>query len=169
MFYFSLIDAILCYQCSDAKAEGTCRHDNSGLLSDNQGIQNRTNITDTEFNTEFTYLKNCTKSWGEQCLIENIREAGSGKVMSFIRGCTNGKVFSLNDFPNRTIVSDNQTTCAYRPESGKVVVCLTICKTDLCNGPQPPLHDGASSNHFCSLLAILMLLLVNKVNCFSES
>ena len=80
--------------------------------------------------------------------------AGTGQMLSFMRGCTDGKVFSLIDFPNRTIVPDNQTTCAFRPGSGKVVVCLTTCRTDFCNGPQPFTEAGAVG---CSLSLVLVV------------
>nr|XP_022333239.1 uncharacterized protein LOC111130454 [Crassostrea virginica] len=151
---FVISEATLCYQCSDAKSDGGCRNDIQGLLSDRHRFQNSTNITITDLNSKFTFLKNCSTAWGEQCLIENIRQAGTGQMLSFMRGCTNGKVFSLTDFPNRTIVPDNQTTCAFRPGSGKVVVCLTTCRTDFCNGPQPFTEAGSAG---CSLSLVLVV------------
>ncbi|XP_048754209.2 uncharacterized protein LOC125665552 [Ostrea edulis] len=157
----SISDAIICYQCADAKDNGKCKEEIDVQLSEYQRFQNMTDLTDTKFPSTFKYLKNCTQNWGDRCLIEKIHEAGTGTLMSFIRGCTDGKVFSLSDYPNRTIVADNQTTCAYRPGSGKIVVCLTTCKTDLCNGPQPPLHDEASTNRVYFLLTITMLIITS--------
>lgn len=86
--------------------------------------------------------------------------SGTGQPFSFIRGCTDGKIFSLTDFPNRTIVSDNQTTCAFRPGSGKVVVCLTMCKTDFCNGPLPDMNNGGITSSLSPVLFIPLLLAV---------
>lgn len=86
--------------------------------------------------------------------------SGTGQLFSFIRGCTDGKIFSLTDFPNRTIVSDNQTTCAFRPGSGKVVVCLTMCKTDFCNGPLPDMNNGGITSSLSPVLFIPLLLAV---------
>lgn len=69
-------DATICYQCSDAKAGGRCKHDVHGMLADRRRLLNMTDVKNTEYNSKFTYLKNCVNAWGEQCLIEDIREAG---------------------------------------------------------------------------------------------
>lgn len=153
-------DATICYQCSDAKSGGMCKHDVQGMLADRTRLLNMSDVENSDYNSKFTYLKNCVNAWGEYCLIENIREAGTGQLFSFIRGCTDGKIFSLTDFPNRTIVSDNQTTCAFRPGSGKVVVCLTMCKTDFCNGPLPDMNNGGITSSLSPVLFIPLLLAV---------
>lgn len=69
-------DATICYQCSDAKAGGMCKHDVQGMLADRTRLLNMTEVENTDYNSKFTYLKNCVNAWGEHCLIENIREAG---------------------------------------------------------------------------------------------
>lgn len=79
VFTFFLSEATLCYQCSDAKSDGGCRNDVQGLLRDRHRFQNSTNITIADLNSKFTFLKNCSIAWGEQCLIENIRQAGKKK------------------------------------------------------------------------------------------
>ncbi|XP_061188774.1 uncharacterized protein LOC133196945 [Saccostrea echinata] len=155
----SFTGAILCYWCSDLNAEGYCKNDIEVLT----------------INNSWRYpnlFKSCAKhDWGDQCSIETVREAGSGKIKSFFRGCTDGKVFSFGDFPERTVVPDNQTTCAYRPGDGKVVVCLTVCKSRFCNGPQhidpkyDVLHNGASINLICYLLNIMMFFVNIVHNC----
>ena len=82
LIWFSLLfpEATLCYQCSDAKSDGGCRNDVQGLLSDRHRFINSTNITIADLNSKFTFLKNCSTAWGEQCLIENIRQAGKKKI-----------------------------------------------------------------------------------------
>lgn len=69
-------DATICYQCSDAKSGGMCKHDVQGMLADRTRLLNMTEVENTDYNSKFTYLKNCVNAWGEHCLIENIREAG---------------------------------------------------------------------------------------------
>ena len=72
-----LTEATLCYQCSDAKSNGDCARDIDGLLEDRQRYFQETNITTAHFSSKFTFLKNCSGLWGEYCLFEHIREAGT--------------------------------------------------------------------------------------------
>nr|XP_022328675.1 uncharacterized protein LOC111127736 [Crassostrea virginica] len=137
-------EATLCYQCSDAKSNGDCARDIDGLLEDRQRYFQETNITTAHFSSKFTFLKNCSGLWGEYCLFEHIREAGSGKLMSFVRGCT-----SIPGIP------DNQTFCKFQSEN-KIIVCSATCGEDFCNGPQPA---GSAKCLLSYVLALMMFTL----------
>ncbi|KAL3862762.1 hypothetical protein ACJMK2_008710 [Sinanodonta woodiana] len=55
-----------------------------------------------------------------------------GDDQAYIRDCSDGLTVSFNLTKFCKLLPDNQTTCAY---SNNQLVCITLCKTDLCNGP----------------------------------
>lgn len=100
------------------------------------------------------YVKNCTEYGkdqnGEQspvyCMIASIQERGN--VRSFIRDCSNGKNFFTdeinNQFEDKVVTNDNQTTCRYTGQG--YIACVTLCGGpdvqgfkygygNFCNGP----------------------------------
>lgn len=70
--------------------------------------------------------------------------SGSGKLMSFVRGCTR-----TPDIP------DNQTSCKFQSEN-KIIVCSATCGEDFCNGPQPA---GSAKCLLSYVLALMMFTL----------
>lgn len=68
----------------------------------------------------------------------------TGVVVAYIRDCSDGINFSINasrflNFPQ----DKNITTCSY--VQGKFFTCLSMCNTDLCNGPQAAPNTSSSS------------------------
>ena len=88
----------------------------------------------------------------------------AGDIISFIRGCTDGKIFSITDFPRTNFPADNQTTCAYRHNAGKVVVCLTVCKTDFCNGPRLDISDTSGVVSIQVSVNMIVVVLISSLH-----
>ncbi|VDI71847.1 Hypothetical predicted protein [Mytilus galloprovincialis] len=83
----------------------------------------------------YKYLKDCLNT-SEICIIERIEE--QGKTHAYLRDCHyTGRSYSIQD-PRFDDLdpSLNHTTCIYEKGSSKKLVCVTICNTDFCNGPQ---------------------------------
>lgn len=62
----------------------------------------------------------------------------TGKTHAYLRDCHyTGRSYSIQD-PRFDDLdpSLNHTTCIYEKGSSKKLVCVTICNTDFCNGPQ---------------------------------
>ncbi|XP_062569220.1 uncharacterized protein LOC134231298 [Saccostrea cucullata] len=126
-------EAIICYQCADSKAFGDCQS--------NMDLFRKSVMTYLEANETIGggqdrgYLKNCTSTWGDYCVIENYQERVTGETFSFIRGCSEGQNdISVKGF--RKFSTDNQTSCTYYPDSqDHLLACVTWCNTSFCNGP----------------------------------
>ncbi|XP_061188775.1 uncharacterized protein LOC133196947 [Saccostrea echinata] len=128
-----IVEAIICYQCADSKAFGDCQY--------NYDLFKKSVMTYLEANETIGgkkdrgYLKNCTSTWGDYCVIESYQERVTGETFSFIRGCSKGQNdISVKGFLNFT--TDNQTSCTYYPQSqDHLLACVSWCNTSFCNGP----------------------------------
>ncbi|KAK6176486.1 hypothetical protein SNE40_014766 [Patella caerulea] len=141
LLFLPAVDTLLCYQCASGNPDGgNCQNDMNGMIESAKGDPEK-DITPEDGR----YTKNCTTSSTVNhtlgyCVIETFKSAGLGK--SFIRDCSDGVVFSytgnINDLKKLDNVRpDNETTCTYRLTSN-MHVCVTLCTTDFCNGPQIP-------------------------------
>ncbi|KAK3087128.1 hypothetical protein FSP39_002042 [Pinctada imbricata] len=79
------------------------------------------------------YFKNCSNGQN-YCVMERLEEQGS--TVAYIRGCTNLSDFSVT--PRTSPVADNSTKCSvyYQEDNQNIIVCISVCNSDLCNGPQ---------------------------------
>ncbi|KAL3861719.1 hypothetical protein ACJMK2_008044 [Sinanodonta woodiana] len=79
--------------------------------------------------------KNCSIEHDQTlCMIQVVKSRG--EVSSFIRDCTDGVTFGFEEIKRlHNLLPTNQTTCATYGTSG-LVVCMSVCKNDYCNGPQ---------------------------------
>lgn len=106
--------------------------------------------------------KDCTYPYNETCFIESF--AVNGFTTSHIRDCGDGRHFSFssNLQANRSayrrlenLAKINETACVW---DGQHLVCLTLCTTNFCNGPQ--LHEVSGAVLFrlstCLLISILI-------------
>lgn len=57
----------------------------------------------------------------------------SGELVSYIRDCSDGKTFSVYLDKFVGLAADNQTACGYQLQG--LLVCVTLCAGDFCNGP----------------------------------
>lgn len=78
------------------------------------------------------------------CMVQINIFLSTGVVVAYIRDCSDGINFSINasrflNFPQ----DKNITTCSY--VQGKFFTCLSMCNTDLCNGPQAAPNTSSSS------------------------
>ncbi|VDI36483.1 Hypothetical predicted protein [Mytilus galloprovincialis] len=162
VFCFGLIlysDALWCYQCGDSSIEAPCVTDTAGMEAEyirrNDSLKNP---KPDEDEAPYKYLKDCLNT-SDICIIERIEE--QGQTHAYIRDChTTGKSYSIQDLRFNDLDSSlNHTTCIYERGSSKRLVCVTICDTDFCNGPQ---IDGGSIlqiqiwlNVLCAAVVIL--------------
>ncbi|XP_062569222.1 uncharacterized protein LOC134231299 [Saccostrea cucullata] len=124
LIHFS--NALYCHQCGDGKSNGSCQEDLEGMMQDHVKHKKTRNSTD------FKYRKSC-KTTEQFCMIERIEI--NGVVVAYIRDCSDGVNFSINASRFLNLEAEkNSTTCSY--VEGKFFACLSLCKTDLCNGPQ---------------------------------
>ncbi|XP_041378457.1 uncharacterized protein LOC121390657 isoform X2 [Gigantopelta aegis] len=150
LIFFSLLclylytpesDSLWCYQCASVKEGQDCQSDYKGM--------NKSALT-----MEGKYAKDCSKQFVGQddstykCVIETHMKEG-GYFLSFRRDCSDGVHFSYNlltSTPNishlQNLLPNNQSACAIY---GDLVVCLTLCDDDFCNGPRP----NQTSNDTC--------------------
>ncbi|CAG2249169.1 unnamed protein product [Mytilus edulis] len=144
VFCFGLIlysDALWCYQCGDSSIEGPCVTDTAGMEA--EYIRRNASLKEPKPDKDkvpYKYLKDCLNT-SEICIIERIEE--QGQTHAYLRDCHyTGRSYSIQDPRfNDLDPSLNHTTCIYERGSSKRLVCVTICDTDFCNGPQ---IDGGS-------------------------
>ncbi|CAC5417552.1 unnamed protein product [Mytilus coruscus] len=82
-----------------------------------------------------------------------------GQTHAYLRDCHNtGRSYSIQDPRFDDLEpSLNHTTCIYEKGSNKIMVCVTICDTDFCNGPQ---IDGGSTLQIQTWLNVLCAVVV---------
>ncbi|KAK3601107.1 hypothetical protein CHS0354_024828 [Potamilus streckersoni] len=134
--------AIVCFQCADSTEKANCQ--NYSRMRKSRKFYND-NGGSLKYN-----MKNCTKM--NMCAIEEISTRGD--IQAYIRDCSDGLTFSFNLTKFRSLLPDNQTTCAY---SNNQLVCITLCKTDLCNGP------SSASIQMMPLMLILLAISMSIV------
>ncbi|KAL3862761.1 hypothetical protein ACJMK2_008709 [Sinanodonta woodiana] len=130
--------ALICFQCADSTDKANCQ-------SYSRMRKSRKYYNDNGGSLKYN-MKNCTKHLNV-CAIEEISTRGD--VQAYIRDCSDGLTFSFNLTKFYKLLPDNQTTCAY---SNNQLVCITLCKTDLCNGP------SSASIQMTSLMLILLAI-----------
>lgn len=139
-FYLvSCSHALYCYQCGDGSPNGPCQKDLDIMIKDHamHWKNNGTNHT----SSEYTYRKQCPES-ENTCVIERVEV--NGVVVAYIRDCSDGINFSINASRFQNFPQDkNITTCSY--VEGKFFTCLSMCNTDLCNGPQAAPNTSSCS------------------------
>ncbi|XP_033763157.1 uncharacterized protein LOC117344505 [Pecten maximus] len=132
-------DSLRCYACADS---GSCESSYSGLIHDRDkgGVYNR----------------NCSARNQHYCMIESIKK--EDRDVSFIRDCSDGHTFSYNDIPRlKTVLPNNQSKCAYYQA---YVICISVCRTDFCNGPQEGISSGGTINTWSISLTLLLFWIV---------
>ncbi|KAL3862738.1 hypothetical protein ACJMK2_008691 [Sinanodonta woodiana] len=136
-------DGLICYQCADSTS------DPKKAVCQNYKRLKKDRINAEKDGKMGRYFKNCTDYNETFCVIELIMSRGD--TFSYIRDCSDGKTFSieLNAFKN--LAADNQTTCSYRGDG--YLACVTLCNTDMCNGP-----TGGVTYHVISKLFMLLTL-----------
>ncbi|XP_069118901.1 uncharacterized protein [Argopecten irradians] len=133
-------DSLRCYACADS---GNCETSYSVLIHDRDkgGVLNR----------------NCTAPSQHYCMIESIKK--EDRDVSFIRDCSDGHTFSYTDIPRlKTVLPNNQSTCAYYQA---YVICVSVCRTDFCNGPQEGISRGSSLHTWPVTLEFLLLWIIS--------
>ncbi|KAK6176683.1 hypothetical protein SNE40_014935 [Patella caerulea] len=125
------VDSLHCYQCADSENGGGCKDDIQSLIDIRKTFENGSVVseqTDPD-------IKDCSQfSEWNVCLIEEIKTRG--EMLSYIRDCSDGLTFSFDSDEARLLRGlkpNNQTTCAYQKQGYQI--CVSICNTDLCNGP----------------------------------
>ncbi|CAC5400878.1 unnamed protein product [Mytilus coruscus] len=150
-------NALWCYQCGDSSIEGACVTDTAGMEAEYYRRNDSLKNPDKEDTVPYKYLKDCLNT-SEICIIERIEE--QGQTHAYLRDCHNtGRSYSIQDPRFDDLEpSLNHTTCIYEKGSSKRMVCVTICDTDFCNGPQ---IDGGSTlqiktwlNMLCAVVLI---------------
>lgn len=97
-------------------------------------------------NCQFSHLLGENPNWMQSstCMVRMYIFFSTGVVVAYIRDCSNGTNFSINASRFRNFPQDkNITTCSY--VEGKFFTCLSMCNTDLCNGPQAAPNTSSSS------------------------
>ncbi|KAL5014300.1 hypothetical protein ScPMuIL_008570 [Solemya velum] len=119
--YFTITDAVLCYQCADSSGSeefAPCQYE----ISDLSAAAYET-LTTNRLSKK--YSKNCSHSDDTPyCIIEEIQQGG--KVTTFMRDCSDGKTFSfpLMEVPKlKHVQPDNQTTCSFQGQGQ--VLCVS--------------------------------------------
>lgn len=151
---FASTECLLCYQCADSIKGGECMSDIKGMEQDFVYHKNKT-THDKAYKP--TYIKNCTQVVNATtCIIERIDSRGATEA--FIRDCSDGYTFSIPLDRLTNLEPDNMTTCGFTGIG--YVVCVTLCKEDLCNGPQ--VNNGhvhlALINHLFILLSVFYIV-----------
>ncbi|ESP03531.1 hypothetical protein LOTGIDRAFT_237645 [Lottia gigantea] len=151
--FLPFVESILCYQCADgSKTGGDCKNDLKGLVKSSLGDEDK----DIE-PIDGVFSKNCSTSSTlnnslDFCVIETFMSAGDSK--SFLRDCSDGRTFSYSGELKgldklEQIEADNETTCIYRM-TNNIHICITLCTTDFCNGPQPNETVNCTDNATCA-------------------
>ncbi|XP_060068545.1 uncharacterized protein LOC132548681 [Ylistrum balloti] len=143
------MDSLRCYACADS---GNCETSYDALIHnrDKGGNLNR----------------NCSAPNQHYCMIESIKK--EDKDVSFIRDCSDGHTFSYNDIPRlKTVMPNNQSTCAYYQA---YVICISVCRTDFCNGPQEGIsRAGGMNNAWALTLTLLMCWIIHWCGLFDHA
>ncbi|XP_071109260.1 uncharacterized protein [Haliotis cracherodii] len=140
--------SLTCYQCADSGGGDVDCGDSSALLN----LPKSEKVVEDEDEPEEDvrinkYHKNCAAFMQHVCMIET--HMSQGNVRSYIRDCSDGNTFSfkVDKYPllqNRP--PNNETTCSYDVQPN-MQICITLCNSDLCNGPQPlPKKDVVCRN-----------------------
>ncbi|XP_022336686.2 uncharacterized protein LOC111132983 [Crassostrea virginica] len=134
----SLSGALYCYQCGDGRNDGPCQEDLEEMAKDHaKHLDSSQNYTDLDF----TYRKQCPDS-EPTCVIERVQV--NGVIVAYIRDCSDGVNFSINASRFMNFSPDkNITTCSY--VEGKFFTCVSLCNSDLCNGPQTDSNTSSAS------------------------
>ncbi|CAC5361994.1 unnamed protein product [Mytilus coruscus] len=160
--------ALWCYQCGDSSIGGPCVTDTAGMKAEYYRRNDSLKNPDKEDKVPYKYLKDCLNT-SEICIIERIEEQGEiyharlSKVNKGIHWvlkppCVQNGSYSIQDPRFDDLEpSLNHTTCIYEKGSSKRMVCVPICDTDFCNGPQ---IDGGSTLQIKTWLNVLCAVIV---------
>ncbi|XP_071116249.1 uncharacterized protein [Haliotis cracherodii] len=150
---FHSSDGILCYVCGAAGGEGECISGFSSFVKVHKLIKNNdTEHVNDRGSRSPGYVDCATFPKKTMCMIEEIRESKTRKIISYIRGCSDGKTFSFDLAPLKGLGPSNSSTCGF--ETRGFQACVTLCNSgNLCNGP-----SGANRSHLS--LAMLVICLV---------
>ncbi|XP_061188402.1 ly6/PLAUR domain-containing protein 1-like [Saccostrea echinata] len=142
--------ALYCYQCGDGKSNGVCQEDLEEMVKDNI---KHSDITKNYTDADFKYRKNCSSS-EDACMIERVEV--NGVIVAYIRDCSDGMNYSINASRFWNLEEEkNSTTCSY--VEGKFFACLSLCATDLCNGPQRASDASSSLKTVMSMWTTILL------------
>ncbi|XP_046576919.1 uncharacterized protein LOC124284843 [Haliotis rubra] len=151
---FHSSDGILCYTCGAAGGEGECISGYSLFLDVYRHVMNNNTKHVNDAGSRYPGYADCD-TFPEQtvCMIEEVRESKTRKILSYIRGCSDGVTFSFNLANLKGLKPSNTTTCGfdtrgYRP-------CVTLCKSDFCNGP-----SGATRSHLSLAMTVICLVVL---------
>lgn len=148
------IENSVCYSCIDTTDSGECKTNIRSLEETYKKYTNASRkIKDTSSSTEPKKYMKCIGK-GEMCMILDISK--NGKTQFYIRHCTDGVKIPYGDNLGSRL-SDNTTRCALDTSTvpGRLV-CLTLCRGKLCNGPNP---NSASHTGYGIILIFLSLIL----------
>ncbi|XP_046577950.1 uncharacterized protein LOC124285718 [Haliotis rubra] len=131
--------SLSCYQCADSGGKDADCRNASALLnfpdSEKEGEDEDETGEDVRKNK---YHKDCAAVQQHMCMIET--HMSQGIFRSYIRDCSDGKTFSFDvtKYPLlQNLSPNNETTCTYDVQPN-VQICITLCNSSLCNGPQLP-------------------------------
>ena len=68
-------DTLLCYQCGDSSKDGPCVTDTAGMDAEYRGWNGTSTVSDHK-QEPYKYLKNCSSTGYNFCVIERIEEMG---------------------------------------------------------------------------------------------
>ncbi|XP_069117822.1 uncharacterized protein [Argopecten irradians] len=157
--FFRSTESLVCYQCSDSASGEDCQINYEGMEKEFTLLKIPSNSSQAVIEPFLEYTQKCSQNF---CILQKITQ--SGDTVGFIRGCSSGK----DTLPRASYITkeedikpDNKTTCGIS-ESGTMIVCVTFCQTDFCNGPQfrAPVSSGNIHSHELSALWKTVLLFV---------
>ncbi|XP_062619048.1 uncharacterized protein LOC134280621 [Saccostrea cucullata] len=133
-----------CYQCADTKVDGNCQTKIKTMAKAAGYFQDpaTSDVDNDKIDLYRQYVKNCTVylSGSQETLCVMETHEYRGQVNMFMRDCTDGVNFSAEFTSPQRPRADNQTYCDRKGDLG--TYCVTMCRGDFCNGPEPSAADN---------------------------